>query len=200
MLYEIKIKCDSIIPENITEGMLLAAFTYINTEKSINYRKNLREYVKNSMKNFKLLDEDINKIFVTEDLILELTSNYLEIYINDNILKLNANFDIDLDETYEEVIIDKIWRCGIHVILVAYIQEYVNLINSGIDETIVIELYDYLYNLENKIKIEANRKLFDFSYRDEIAVSSHIDSQIYSCDALCDDTPIFPNEDSIILQ
>ena len=69
MLYEIKIKCDSIIPENITEGMLLTAFTYINTEKSINLRNETRESIKKQMFKLSLTENQINDIFAIEDLI-----------------------------------------------------------------------------------------------------------------------------------
>ena len=158
MLYEIKIKCDSIIPENITEGMLLTAFTYINTEKSINLRNETRESIKKQMFKLSLTENQINDIFAIEDLILELTIKNLEIYIHDNILKLNAEFDIDLDEINIIVGEEKIWRHGINLILMEYHEERYELKISGMDENILRRLFLFLYDLTHEVKIEVNKK------------------------------------------
>ena len=158
MLYEIKIKCDSIITENITEGMLLTAFTYINTEKSINLRNETRESIKKQMFKLSLTENQINDIFAIEDLILELTIKNLEIYIHDNILKLNAEFDIDLDEINIIVGEEKIWRHGINLILMEYHEERYELKISGMDENILRRLFLFLYDLTHEVKIEVNKK------------------------------------------
>ena len=158
MLYEIKIKCESIIPENITEGMLLTAFTYINTEKSINLRNETRESIKKQMFKLSLTENQINDIFAIEDLILELTIKNLEIYIHDNILKLNAEFDIDLDEINIIVVEEKIWRHGINLILMEYHEERYELKISGMVENILRKLFLFLYDLSHEVKIEVNKK------------------------------------------
>ena len=125
--------------------MLLAAFTYINTEKSINLRNETRESAKKQMIKFSLTENQINDIFAIEDLILELTYKYLEINIHDNILKLNAEFDIDLDNIDTIAIEEKIWRHGINLILMEYHEERYDLKISGMYENILRKLFLFFY-------------------------------------------------------